>query len=78
MQSENGHSANVVMALLLNGQSLPIAQMGPDFLLLDSPIEHPPAIADVVLSVDGEEERWTVRLPEGIQAARRRVAVSCL
>jgi hypothetical protein len=50
MQNENGHSANVVMELILNGRSLPIAQMGPDFLLLESPIEYPPALADVLLT----------------------------
>lgn len=61
------------MTLLLNGDTIPIAQMGPDFLILDEPVDHPPCVADVVLSVDGKEERWSVRLPEGIQRNRRRV-----
>ena len=64
------------MELILNGRSLPIAQMGPDFLLLESPIEYPPALADVLLRVDGHEERWAVRLPEGIRPAEKRVRVT--
>lgn len=40
------------MRLLVNGLSLPVAQMGPDFVLLDSPVNHPPAAASVVLQVD--------------------------
>ena len=61
------------MTLLLNGHAIPIAQMGPDFLILDEPIDHPPCVADVVLSVDGKEKRWTVRLPEGIHRDRNQV-----
>jgi hypothetical protein len=30
-----GHSAQVRMELRLNGRVLPIAQMGPDFLIID-------------------------------------------
>jgi len=52
---------------------MPIAQMGPDFLILDNPIEHGPCVADVVLSVDGHENRWAVRLPEGIRRDHKRV-----
>lgn len=61
------------MTLLLNGQTIPIAQMGPDFLVLARPAEHPPCVADVVLNVDGHEQRWSVRLPEGIRPEQSRV-----
>lgn len=61
------------MTLFLNGHTIPIAQMGPDFLILDEPLDDPPCIADVVLSVDGKEERWSVRLPGGIRRDRNRV-----
>jgi hypothetical protein len=40
---QGGHSAQVKMRLLLNGSSIPVAQMGPDFLILKSPFEHLPA-----------------------------------
>ncbi len=61
------------MMLLLNGQAIPIAQMGAEFLMLDSPVAHAPCVADVMLTVDGHEQRWSVRLPEGIRPDRRRV-----
>jgi len=61
------------MSLHLNGLTLSIAQMGPGFLILDQPVDHAPSDAHVVLSVDGREQRWAVRLPEGIRAAQKRV-----
>ena len=73
---QNGASSTVEMRLLVNGSSLPIAQMGPDFLLLDKPIDHPPAEAIIVFSVDGSERRWPVRLPDGLAAGRERVALA--
>ncbi len=64
------------MQLLVNGATLSIGQMGPDFLLLDNPIDHPPAEATIVLSVDGRERRWPVRLPEGLAVGRQRVVIA--
>ena len=71
-----GHSAQIEMQLLVNGSTLSIGQMGPDFLFLDDPIDHPPADAVIVFSVDGNERRWAVRLPEGIAGGRQRVAIA--
>jgi hypothetical protein len=73
---KNGHSAEVCMRLLLDGHSLRIAQLGPDFLILREPTEHPPANAEITLAVDGKEERWLVHLPEGIRREHRRIPVS--
>ena len=64
------------MQLLVNGSSLPIAQMGPDFLLLDKPIDHPPCAATIVFCVDEIERRWAVRLPDGLSVGRERVAIA--
>ena len=64
------------MRLLVNGSSIAVAQMGPDFLLVDAPINHPPGNASLVLQVDQSERRWDVRLPEGISAASKRVAIA--
>jgi hypothetical protein len=71
-----GHSADVRMQLLLNGTVLPIAQLGPDFLILDKPVDHSPADGEIVLSVDGRERRWPVRLPAGISSAASRIPIS--
>ena len=63
------------MRLLVGGGSIAVAQMGPDFLLLDEPVNHPPGEANLVLRVDNNERRWTVHLPNGISAASRRVRI---
>ena len=54
------------MRLLINGSSLRIAQMGPDFLLVDSDTAHGPCLAEIQMQVDASERRWEVYLPGGI------------
>jgi hypothetical protein len=73
---QSSHSALVKMHLLLNGCSIPIVQMGPDFLILQSAAEHPPSDATLELCVDANERRWKVRLPNGISVASRTVEIS--
>jgi len=73
---QGGHSAQVKMRLLLNGISIPISQMGPDFLILESATEHPPSDATLELCVDANERRWKVRLPNGISSTSRTVSIS--
>jgi hypothetical protein len=75
LSSQGGHSAQVKMRLMVNGCSIPIAQMGPDFLLVDAPINHPPSDASVILQVDQSERRWNVHLPNGISAESKRIAI---
>ena len=75
-QSYGAHSARVKMCLIVDGESIPIAQMGPDFLLVDTASDHPPGEATIVLQVDESERRWQVRLPDGISKASPRVALA--
>ena len=72
---QGGHSADVRINLILNGNSIPVAQLGPGFLLLDAPSDHPPGEGSIVLRVDQSEKTWSVRLPEGISARAKRVAI---
>ena len=74
--SHGGHSADVRINLLFSGHSIPVAQLGPDFLLLDAPADHPPGPASIVLRVDQSERRWEVSLPNGISAASKRLAIT--
>jgi hypothetical protein len=74
--SQSGHSADVKMRLYFNGTSLPVAQLGRDFLLLDHPTDHPPCDATLEVRIDDSERRWTVRLPNGISAKSERVEIS--
>lgn len=61
--------------MILNGNLLPVAQLGPGFLLLDTPVDHPPTEASIVLRIDASEETWSVRLPDGISVRTKRVAI---
>ena len=64
------------MHLLLDGQMLSVGQLGPDFLILDPAIDHPPANARLFFSLDGNEREWEIRLPEGMSAGSRRVVIA--
>ena len=75
-QKTYGHSADVRMKLFVNGLILPIAQLGPNFLILEKSIDHPPADAEIGLWIDGREDGWRIRLAEGIQAGQRKTGIS--
>jgi hypothetical protein len=64
--TRGGHSADVRIALAVNGHVFSVAQLGPDFVVLRNPVPHPPAEAELSLSIDGQEERWRVHLIDGI------------
>ncbi len=64
------------LRLLVNGLSLRVAQLGPDFLLMDAPVNHEPAAATVVMQVDQNERRWNIHLPNGISADNKRVQIA--
>jgi hypothetical protein len=51
-------------------------QLGPDFLVLEKPIDHPPVDAEIRMSIDGNEDCWRVHLPEGIKAGQRKTIIS--
>ena len=72
---QGGHSADVRINLVFSGHSIPVAQLGPGFLLLDAPADHPPGDASIILRVDQCEERWEVRLPDGISTRTKRVNI---
>ena len=63
------------MRLHVNGVTLPVAQMGRDFLLLQEASNHPAGIASITMRVDESERSWNVMLPAGISAASMRVAI---
>ena len=69
------HSADVRMHLRLNGRDLPIAQLGPDFLILRQAVAHPPANAEIFMSIDGNERHWPVHLRDGLSPADSRARI---
>ena len=69
----SGHSADVSIGLLIDGNWLRVAQLGPDFLILRDGAEHSPCDAVIKLRVDDVERQSIVRLPEGISPGSDRV-----
>jgi hypothetical protein len=63
------------MQLLLNGSAIRIEQMGRDFIMVNEPFDHAPTDASLVLQVDENERTWKIRLPHGISASSRRIAI---
>jgi hypothetical protein len=76
LKNHQGHSAQVRMELRLNGRVLPIAQMGPDFVVLRQPVDHAPAEAEIFLRIDDSESNWRVHLVEGISTERRKTKIA--
>lgn len=64
------------MRLIINGSSISITQMGPDFLFIEAGLDHPPGEATIVLQVDQTERRWQVNLPDGISKDAPRIALA--
>jgi hypothetical protein len=64
------------MRLMVNGTSIRITHMGPDFVFVESPTNQPPCEASILLRVDAGESRWKVRLPDGISEGSKRVALA--
>jgi hypothetical protein len=65
--SHGAHSADVQITLNLTNLSVPVAQLGPDFIILCEGVNHPPSEAEMVLRVDASESRWAVFLPDGLR-----------
>jgi hypothetical protein len=63
------------MSLSVEGRVLPIAQLGPDFIILEKSADHPPAEAEIRLSIDGRERRWKVFLPDGLTAGKLEIRI---
>ena len=76
IQNHTGHSAIVKMHLVVDGRRLRIGQMGPNYLIMDDTLDHPPGEAEIIFSVDGRVEQWTVRLPNGLRSDQNHVLVS--
>lgn len=63
------------MHLQLHGHVLAIAQLGPGFIMLTNPADHPPGEGVISLSIDGRVKEWPVRLPDGINAGKTKTRV---
>jgi hypothetical protein len=73
---QRGYSADVRMQLYVNGHTFVIGQLGPDFVILDDPVDHPPAEGEIIMSIDGRVKGWAVHLPAGIKAQQGETVIS--
>jgi hypothetical protein len=73
------YSARVRMELHVGGSILPISHLGRDYLILAQPVDHPPAQAEIVMSIDDSHSRWSVQLPAGLSTTSWRTQIApCL
>jgi hypothetical protein len=70
------YSASVEIYLALHDRHLRIGHLGPNYVILDDPIDAPPSDAQLSLSVDGATTCWPIHLPEGLSAADPRVPIA--
>jgi hypothetical protein len=78
LDSTPRHSAVVRMTLETAGQSIRVAQMGPDFLILKESVELPPCSGIVTLEVDDSIQTFEVNFPNGISHGKKRVEIEGL
>lgn len=61
--------------MIVGGRTIQLAQVAPEFVILQQPMELAPSLAEIIVRVDGHENRSFVRLVDGIQASSLRVKV---
>lgn len=59
------YSAVIHLRLEAMGKCWPVSKLGPDCFFPSKPLELDPCHAEIVMTVDGEERRWKVRLIDG-------------
>jgi hypothetical protein len=71
----DGFSAHVDLFLLVDGERLDVAQVGPSSFIFSKPVELPPGTeGELVISVDGVETKSQVLLQHGSRAEIEPVA----
>jgi len=66
MNENNGYSSTIRGWLETNGHRLPLAQIGPDYCVVRHSVATPPADAELIIEIDGDERRKKVFLQTGI------------
>lgn len=58
-------SSEVRLELRVQGQSIPLAGIGPSEVTPRSSVELPPCTGEILMTVDGQTVHWKVNLPNG-------------
>jgi hypothetical protein len=54
------------MTLIVGGVSHRVGILGPDYVYLETPGDHPVTEADLILDIDGDRDQSRVFLPKGL------------
>ena len=74
-REQSAYSAEVQLDLVIEGRSIPLAQISRDWIVLREPMDLEPGFGEVVATIDGNERRWPVSLTEGSCATAAKVAI---
>lgn len=64
------------MGLIVGSKRLPVAKVGPDFIVLKEPIHLNPSRAELIVEIDGVEDRSSIFLPDGVTASDERTRIA--
>jgi len=67
MMANQRFSSDVRLSLVAAGQIFALSQIWPGHITLRQPAHLPVCDGEVVMDVDGREQRWQVRLVDGVQ-----------
>jgi hypothetical protein len=71
-----GYSADIRLTLEKDGRIFSLASIGPHHIVLQGPIAFDAGSADVVMVVDGREQRWPVFVDAAIPFdERQKIAI---
>jgi hypothetical protein len=76
--ARTGFSTELVGYLQVAGRRVPLGQLGPAHCIVRESLSAPPGNAEILVTVDGQESRLPVFLPEGITPNQTRVAYHAL
>ena len=62
---EEGYSTIADFKLIANGTTYDVGQVSSNFIIMAHPVEIPPCEAELIITVEGDERRRQVRLPNG-------------
>ena len=70
------HSAIIHLFLEIGDAQIALTHTGPDFVHLRTPVDLPPSDATLVITINGNEIRKSVRLPLGASRHRSRCEIA--
>jgi len=64
------------MSLIVGDREFAVGQLGPKFLMLDVPASCAPTNAELIVTIDGDEKRRTIYLPDGLKPEVRMTPIA--